>query len=65
VIFYNIEYFSQHLEEILMIWKGGMSFHGGAIGVIIAIIVFAYRYNYRLYDVSDPLVSILPVALGL
>ncbi len=65
VIFYQISYFLSHPLEIFMIWKGGMSFHGGAIGVICALILFSYRYRYKLYDLSDPLVSILPLALWL
>ena len=41
VIFYNFEYYSQNLFEILKLWKGGMSFHGGLLGVIIATIIFS------------------------
>ncbi len=65
VLFYQFGYFLDHPFDIFMIWKGGMSFHGGMIGVIIALIVFAYRYRYRLYALSDILVSILPIALWL
>ncbi len=65
VILYSLPYFSNHPTEVLEIWKWGMSFHGGAIGVIISIFLFAMRKRYRVFDVSDPLVTILPVALGL
>ena len=37
VFFYNFEYYSQNLFEIIKLWEGGMSFHGGLLGVIIAI----------------------------
>ena len=40
VIFYNFEYYSQNFFEIFKIWQGGMSFHGGLLGVIISIINF-------------------------
>lgn len=65
ILFYQAGYFLEHPLEMFMIWKGGMSFHGGALGVIIALILFSYTYRYKLYDLSDSLVSILPVALWL
>lgn len=65
ILLYQAEYFLDHPLEIFMIWKGGMSFHGGALGVIGALILFAHKYKYRLYDLSDTLVSILPLALWL
>ena len=36
ILFYNLEYYLKNLSETLMIWNGGMSFHGGLIGVIVA-----------------------------
>jgi phosphatidylglycerol---prolipoprotein diacylglyceryl transferase len=65
IVLYQPSYLWAYPLEILMIWKGGMSFHGWAIWVILAMIIFSYRYRYRLYDISDPLVAILPIALGL
>ena len=41
VIFYNFNYYSSNLIEILKIWQGGMSFHGGLIGIVIASIFFS------------------------
>ena len=40
IFFYNFEYYTQNLFEILKLWQGGMSFHGGLLGVIISIIIF-------------------------
>lgn len=65
VIFYDLWHFISSPGDIFAIWKWGMSFHGGMIGVIIAMITFSYRYHYRLFDISDPLVTILPLALWL
>ena len=45
VIFYNFDYYSNNIIEIFKIWQGGMSFHGGLLGVIIASIWFAKRNN--------------------
>jgi phosphatidylglycerol:prolipoprotein diacylglycerol transferase len=42
VLFYNLPYYLSHPAEILMPWKGGMSFHGGAIGVILAMAAYAF-----------------------
>lgn len=65
VILYDFSYFLEHPMEIFATWNGGMSFHGGAIGVIIAIFLFAWKKKYNVFDVSDPIVTILPLALGL
>ncbi|MCL2369422.1 MAG: prolipoprotein diacylglyceryl transferase [Alphaproteobacteria bacterium] len=43
VIFYNLSYYLAHPLEILAIWQGGMAFHGGLIGVIIAVWLFCYN----------------------
>ena len=40
IIFYNPIYYSKNLSEIFMIWNGGMSFHGGVLGVIVATYLF-------------------------
>ena len=41
VFFYNFDYYSENIIDIFKIWQGGMSFHGGLIGVIIVSIWFA------------------------
>ena len=46
VIFYNLSYYSKNILEIFMIWEGGMSFHGGLLGVIIATYVFSKKNMY-------------------
>ena len=53
VIFYNFEYFSKNPFEILKIWEGGMSFHGGLLGVIIATIIFSKKHNINKYIFSE------------
>lgn len=47
VIFYEWGYYSQHLGEIIMIWKGGLASHGGAIGIIIAIWLYSRRVTKK------------------
>ena len=48
IIFYNLNYYSKNLLEIFMVWKGGMSFHGGLLGVIIATYIFSNRNSAKL-----------------
>ena len=43
VLFYNLKYYLNNLIEIPMIWKGGMSFHGGLIGMILSIYLFGKK----------------------
>lgn len=63
VVLYQFSYYLSHPGEIFAVWEGGMSFHGGAIGVILGMFLFAHRYRYQIYQVSDPIVAILPAAL--
>lgn len=47
VFFYDWDYYSQHLGEILQIWKGGLASHGGAIGIILALWIFSRRVSKK------------------
>ena len=62
-IFYNFEYYSQNFYEILKIWKGGMSFHGGLIGVIIASIIFAKIKKINFLNFTDIIACAAPIGL--
>lgn len=65
VILYNLTYFIEHPIQILYIWQWGMSFHGGFVGVVIAVFFFARRYRHQFWGLIDTLAVIIPVALGL
>ena len=45
VVFYNINYYLDNIIEILFIWHGGMSFHGGLIGIIFSTYIFSKKHN--------------------
>ena len=45
VLFYQSAYFMQHPADILAVWQGGMSFHGGFLGVVLAMAWFARKYQ--------------------
>ena len=63
VIFYNYEYFSDNLIEIFKIWNGGMSFHGGLIGVIIAVIYTSKTSKTSLMLLADLVAIVSPVGI--
>lgn len=62
-IFYNIRELLSNPLELFMIWHGGMSFHGGLLGVLIATYMFSKKYNIKLMDLADALA--VPAALAL
>lgn len=64
VAFYNLSYFIDHPQEIIAIWTGGMSFHGGLIGVLIAIFWFARRTHRSFLGVADFLAPLVPLGIG-
>ena len=65
VIFYNFEYYSQNLFEILKLWQGGMSFHGGLLGVIIATIIFSKIKRINFLNFTDIIACVAPIGLFL
>ncbi|WP_447980731.1 prolipoprotein diacylglyceryl transferase [Candidatus Nitrospira bockiana] len=65
VLFYNLPYYLEHPGKIIAVWEGGMSFHGGLIGVILAIILFCRRRGFPIYTIADLTAMAVPVGLGL
>ena len=63
VIFYNFEYFSSNLIDVFKVWQGGMSFHGGLIGVIFISIWFAKKNNHNLFKYLDVVAIVAPVGI--
>jgi phosphatidylglycerol---prolipoprotein diacylglyceryl transferase len=63
VLFYNFMYFAQHPLEILAFWQGGMSFHGGLVGVAAAVLLFSRRHRLHPLDTGDFLVPLAPPGL--
>jgi phosphatidylglycerol:prolipoprotein diacylglycerol transferase len=56
VLVYNPMYYMSHLSEIPAIWQGGLSFHGAAIGFVIAVLLFGRRHGYKFYQIMDNVV---------
>jgi len=63
VVFYNLEYYIQNLSEIIKLWKGGMSFHGGLIGVVISIIIFSKKIKINFFKFSDIVSCVAPIGI--
>ena len=65
IIFYNLNYYSKNMLEIFMIWKGGMSFHGGLLGVIIATYIFSKRNKIKTFIFLDLISMSAPIGIFL
>ncbi|PRY97851.1 prolipoprotein diacylglyceryl transferase [Jezberella montanilacus] len=64
VLFYKPAYYFSHPQEIFFLWQGGMSFHGGLLGVIAVILLLARLRKYRWMEVSDFVAPLCPLALA-
>lgn len=61
VIFYNPAYYLQNPQEIIMVWKGGMSFHGGFLGVLVAMTLWARKHAMPVTKVFDFIAPLVPL----
>lgn len=64
VLFYEPAYFAAHPLEIFAVWKGGMSFHGGFIGVLVGALLWAKKCNFVWLDVTDFIAPLIPLGLA-
>ena len=65
VLFYQPAYYLSHPLEALAVWQGGMSFHGGALGVTAALVLFTRRHGLPLRGFADRIAVVVPIGLGL
>jgi phosphatidylglycerol---prolipoprotein diacylglyceryl transferase len=63
VIFYNFNYFSHNILDIFKIWQGGMSFHGGLLGIIFSSIIFAKKNNQDPLEYMDLVSLVAPIGI--
>ena len=63
VLFYNLSFYFKNPLDIFKIWEGGMSFHGGVIGIIIATILFAKKNNQNLFNYLDVVAFVAPIGI--
>jgi phosphatidylglycerol:prolipoprotein diacylglycerol transferase len=65
VLFYNPGFFAEHPAEIVQLWKGGMSFHGGFLGCVVAVILFALKRGIPMLSLGDITCAVGPMGLFL
>jgi len=63
ILFYNFNYYINNILDIFKIWQGGMSFHGGLLGIIIASILFAKKNNQDLFVYTDLVSLVAPIGI--
>ena len=64
VLFYKLNYYLANPLEVFYLWTGGMSFHGGLLGVIIAMWLYGRRTNRTFFGVADFVAPLTPLGLG-
>ena len=65
VLFYNLPYFAAHPLQIFQLWHGGMSFHGGFTGCVIAVVLFARKRGLSILSLGDITCAVGPIGLFL
>lgn len=65
MLFYNLGLYLQNPLEIIKIWNGGLSFHGGLIGVILALIYVSRKEHIKFYRLTDTVIPIAPIGIFL
>ncbi len=65
VLFYEFSYFAAHPLEIVMLWHGGMSFHGGFLGCVVVVILFAWKRGIPILALGDLTCAVGPIGLFL
>lgn len=63
VLFYNYEYYSQNFIEIFKLWQGGMSFHGGLIGIVVSVVVFTKKTDTNFFKFTDIIACVAPIGI--
>jgi len=64
VLFYKPDYYAHNLLEVFAVWKGGMAFHGGLLGVIAAMAILAKMRGRRFFEVTDLIAPCVPTGLA-
>ena len=65
ILFYKLGFYLSHPLQVFAVWEGGMSFHGGLLGVILAFMLYARRKNVPFFSLIDMAALCAPVGLGL
>lgn len=63
-LFYKPDYYLHHLSEVVAVWKGGMSFHGGLLGVLVGLWFFGRRRSRSFFEVADLIAPCVPTGIA-
>jgi phosphatidylglycerol---prolipoprotein diacylglyceryl transferase len=63
VLFYNLPFFIEHPAAIFKLWEGGMSFHGGFLGCVVAVMWFAHKNGISILSLGDIVTAVAPIGL--
>lgn len=64
VFIYNWDVYKAHPLDALATWQGGLSFHGGVVGIALAVILFCRKYKIPFFHLTDKMVLITPIGIG-
>ena len=65
ILIYNLDYYLANISEILMIWKGGMSFHGGLVGIVVSTFIYSKKNNVNAFIFLDLIAIVAPIGIFL
>ena len=63
ILFYNFDYYLNNIVDVFKVWQGGMSFHGGLLGLIIVSVLFAKKNNHNPYIYLDIVSLVAPIGI--
>jgi phosphatidylglycerol:prolipoprotein diacylglycerol transferase len=64
ILFYNFPFFMADPLSIFKVWQGGMSFHGGMVGVFVAMWLYGRKFNKGFFEITDFIAPLVPIGLG-
>jgi len=65
MFFYGLDQLASNPFSLFFIWEGGLSFHGGLIGVVVSIYVYSYQHRISFLRLADCICAVMPIGLGL
>ncbi|WP_222435667.1 prolipoprotein diacylglyceryl transferase [Fluviispira vulneris] len=65
VFIYNWDLYKDHPLDAIATWEGGLSFHGGIVGVSLALLIFCRKYKIPFFHLSDKLALVVPIGIGM
>ena len=64
VFIYNFDYYAQHPWESIATWEGGLAFHGGVVGIMLAVFIFCKRNKIPFFHLTDGMALMTPIGIG-